>query len=427
MSKTLAPSKEDWSTYQKEMQAIITAVQMWRSYLLGQKFHIYTDHQSLRNLLEQRVSTPDQHKWVSKLLGYDYEIHYRPGPSNVVADGLSWLSGGEVLATVTGPLPQFWDALRALTDTDIYLQGCRDTVVSEVPGHYSFRQGLVFFRGCIVLPPGSSMVTTVLQEYHDSPFGGHSGVERTLRRIQAQFYWPRMSQDVKDCVASCDTCQRVKASHLRPAGLLQPLPVPERVWEDISMDFIIGLPPFGGKTVLFVVVDRLTKYAHFMALAHPYTTQAVAEQFVSRVVQHHGFLRFIVSDRDSVFLSHFLQEVFTMAQTTLRMSSAYQPQTDGQMEVVNRYLEQYLRCFAHQQPRWWLALLPWAELWYNSTYHRAIQTTPFEALYGRLPPSLVRYQSGTSQVDTVDRWLETRDEALEQLKANLAAANNKMK
>ncbi|CAL1375333.1 unnamed protein product [Linum trigynum] len=109
------------------------------------------------------------------------------------------------------------------------------------------------------------------------------------------------------------------------------------------------------------------------------------------------------------------------------MISAYHPQTDGQTEVVNHYLEQYLRCFAHQQPRRWLALLPWAELWYNSTYHRAIQMTPLEALYGRPPPSMVRYQSGTSLVDAVDRWPGARDEALEQLKANLATANNKMK
>ncbi|CAL1369565.1 unnamed protein product [Linum trigynum] len=109
------------------------------------------------------------------------------------------------------------------------------------------------------------------------------------------------------------------------------------------------------------------------------------------------------------------------------MSSAHHPQTDGQTEVVNRCLEQYLRCFAHQQPRKWLAMLPWAELWYNSTYHRTIQTTPFEALYGMPPPSLVLYQSGASPVDAVDRWLGARNKALEQLKNNLAAVNNKMK
>ncbi|CAL1383589.1 unnamed protein product [Linum trigynum] len=169
-----------------------------------------------------------------------------------------------------------------------------------------------------------------------------------------------MGKDVRSYVDSCDTCQRVKASQLRPAGLLQPLPIPEQVWEDISMDFIVGLPPLGGKTVLFVVVDRLTKYAHFMALAHPYTAKAVAEQFVLGVVRHHGFQRSIVNDRDSVFLSRFWQEVFSMARTTLRMRSAYHPQTDGQTEVINRHLEQYLRCFAHQHPKNWLAMVLWA-------------------------------------------------------------------
>ncbi|CAL1369803.1 unnamed protein product [Linum trigynum] len=97
-----------------------------------------------------------------------------------------------------------------------------------------------------------------------------------------------MDQDVKDYLASCDTCQRVKAFHLRPTGLLQPLLVRERVWEDINMDFIIELPPSGEKTVLFVVVDRLEKYAHFMALAHPYTARSVAKKLVIGVVRHHG-------------------------------------------------------------------------------------------------------------------------------------------
>ncbi|CAL1383912.1 unnamed protein product [Linum trigynum] len=236
-----------------------------------------------------------------------------------------------------------------------------------------------------------------------------------------------MAQVVKAYVESCNTCQRVKLSHLRPAGLLQPMPVPERVWEDISMDFIVGLPPSGGKTVVFVVVDRLTKYAHFMPLWHPYTAKSVAEQFVLGVVRHHGFPRSIVSDRDPVFLSRFWQEVFAMAHTVLRMSSAYHPQTDGQTEIVNKHLEQYLRCFAHQQPKQWLAMLPWAKLWYNTTYHRAIKMTPFEALYGRPPPTLVQYRGGSSSVDAVDRCLGARDEALEQLQTNLAAANNRMK
>ncbi|CAL1360997.1 unnamed protein product [Linum trigynum] len=179
------------------------------------------------------------------------------------------------------------------------------------------------------------------------------------------------------------------------------------------MDIIVRLPPSGGKTVLLVVVDRLMKYAHFMALSHPYTARTVSEQFVQGVIHHHGFPRSIFSDWDALFLGKLWKEVFALAQTELRMSSGYHPQLDGQTEVVNKHLEQYLRCFAHQQPRSWLAMLPWEELWYTTTYNRSIQMTPFEALYGCAPPTLVRYQSGSSSVDAVDRWLAVRDEVLE--------------
>ena len=135
----------------------------------------------------------------------------------------------------------------------------------------------------------------------------------------------------------------------------------------------------------------------------------------------------IVSDRDLVFINHFWREFFKMSGTQLKMSSAYHPQTDGQTEVVNRCIEQYLRCFTYQQPHKWHSFLPWAEFWYKTTYHTSTGMTPFQALYGRPPPIIPQYHEGLCPVHEVDKNLASRDAPLQQLKSNLLAANNRMK
>ena len=235
-----------------------------------------------------------------------------------------------------------------------------------------------------------------------------------------------MFKRVKEYVAACEVCQRNKNETLSPAGLLQPLPIPCQVWDDISLDFIEGLPPSNGKTTILVVVDRLSKSAHFLALTHPYTAKQVAETFVHGIVKLHGMPQSIISDRDPIFSSHFWREFF-MSGTSLKMSSAYHPQTDGQTEVVNRYIEQYLRCFASQQSRKWHSFLPWAEYWYNTTYHSSTGMTPFQILYGRPPPTIPHYNEGFCPIQEVDKTLASRDAVLRQLKTNLHSANNRMK
>lgn len=198
-------------------------------------------------------------------------------------------------------------------------------------------------------------------------------------------------------------CQRNKSEARSLAGLLQPMPVPSQVWEEISLDFVDGLPPSAGKTTVMVVVDRLTKYAHFMSLTHPYTTKKIAEVFITNIVPLHGIPTAMVSDRDPIFLSNFLKEFFTLQGTQLKMSSTYHPQSNGQTEVVNLCLEQYLRCLCSQHPKTWEQHLPWAEYWYDTTFHQSLGTTPFQALYGRPPPTVIKYLVGASVVDEVDR------------------------
>ncbi|KAE9622106.1 putative nucleotidyltransferase, Ribonuclease H [Lupinus albus] len=193
------------------------------------------------------------------------------------------------------------------------------------------------------------------------------------------------------------------------------------------MDFIGGLPRVKGKDIIYVVVDRLSKYAHFFTLGHPYSAKEVAMVLLKGVVKLHGFPVSIVSDRDPLFLSLFWKELFKLAGTQLRMSTSYHPQTDGQTEVTNRCLETYLKCFVGPKPKQWVDWLHWAEYWFNTNYHASSRMTPFKALYGREPPMLLKAGTIPSKVEEVNQLFHQRDGILEELKANLAKAQNLMK
>lgn len=236
-----------------------------------------------------------------------------------------------------------------------------------------------------------------------------------------------MKRDIKQHVAACDVCQRNKSESVAPPGLLQPLPIPTKIWTDISMDFIDGLPPSEGKTVIFVVVDRLSNYAHFIALSHPYSAAQVALAFMENVFKLHGMPSSIVCDRDVVFTSSFWKELFRLHGTDILMSSAYHPQTDGQTERVNRCIETYLRCFSSTQPKQWKRWLAWGEWSYNTAFHEAIKMTPFEAVYGYSPPSIETYVKGTTNAHHVEQELLTRDRILRLLHGNLSVAQARMK
>ena len=144
-----------------------------------------------------------------------------------------------------------------------------------------------------------------------------------------------MKKDLAEFIEQCDICRRSKSERVPYPGLLQPLPLPVQSWSHISMDFIEGLPKSAGKDVIMVVVDRFTKYAHFIALTHPFDARQIAEVFMKNVHKLHGLPISIVSDRDKIFTSLFWQELFKCLGTKLELSTAYHPQTDGQTERVN--------------------------------------------------------------------------------------------
>jgi len=228
-------------------------------------------------------------------------------------------------------------------------------------------------------------------------------------------------------VQNCQICQQAKTETTFPVGLLQPLPNPIQVWDDIAMDFIIGLPPSQGCTVIMVIVDRLSKFGHFIPMRSDFNNKQVADVFINNVVKLHDIPKSIVSDRDKVFVSSFWKQLWKLQGTTLAMSSAYHPQTDDQSEVLNKTLEMYHRCFSFNNPIQWSKMLPWAQYWYNTSHNSSIGMPPYKALYGQNSPTLIKYQLDEHDSPTVQANLLQRDTILEQVKLSLLRAQNYMK
>lgn len=242
---------------------------------------------------------------------------------------------------------------------------------------------------------------TVLQEFHDTTIGGHVGVARTYHRVASNFCWKGMKKNVYNYVASRQVCQQMKDSHQLPAGVLQPLPIPSMVFEEIAMDFITFFPSSKGMSTIMTVVDRLSKYGHFIVLSSSFPAQSIEEAFVIGIVRLHGPPRFILSDRDLRFLHSFWQELNRLQGTTFAMSTAYHPQRDGKSEALNKCMEKYLRCFVIYALTKWVVILRWAEYCYNSAYQSSVGMTPFRVLYGRDRPTVARYTLGSSASEMI--------------------------
>lgn len=428
----------DWqkllhSTYVRELFAVTQAVAKWRQYLLGAHSTIITDHQSLKLILSQAIHTLERHKYLVKLMGYDFDIQYKPGKTNVVADALSRQFteppslhfSSATLLSFSIPTFSFLTELRAEVATDPYYQNLLN---SSSPHNHQFqlKHGLLFTNNRLCLNPSSPLKSKILFELHNTPVAGHAGVRKTLSRLATSFYWASMAKDVKSYVVNCHVCQQSKYCPVKRSGLLNPLPIPHNIWEDISLDFITGLPISNGFSVILVVVDRSSKYGNFGPLKEGFTAVAVDSLFLELVVKHHSFPKSIVSDRDPIFMSRFWQELFKQSGTSLCMSSAYHPQSDGQTEVLN-CLEQYLRSFVAEHPTKWYKFLLWVELSYNTSLHLAILMSPFEAVFGKPSPSLPSYFVDSSSVEAVDQCLKEREDVLQSLKLNLQKAQLTMK
>ncbi|WVZ70448.1 hypothetical protein U9M48_019118 [Paspalum notatum var. saurae] len=227
-------------------------------------------------------------------------------------------------------------------------------------------QGVLWFKNRLVVPKDMELRKKILDEAHTSMFTMHPDSNKRYQDLKHKFWWTRMKREIARYVSECDVCQRVKADHLKPAGMLQPLSLPAWKWEDIHMDFIVGLP------------HTQRGYDSIW-----YNAQKYAEIYISRIVSLHGVPRTITSDRGSLFVSRFWEQLQTALGTTSIHSSAYHPQTSGQVERVNQILEDMLRAYALTCSTKWDECLPLVEFAYNNSYQKSLEMAHFKALYGR--------------------------------------------
>jgi len=254
----------------------------------------------------------------------------------------------------------------------------------KAEGFREDEQGTLWFEKRLCVPNDPEMRKLIFQEAHDSPYSIHPGNTKMYMDLRERFWWVNMKREIAEYIALCDVCNRVKAEHQKPAGLLQPLPIPDWKWDKIGMDFITGLPKTkSGYDSIWVVVDHLTKVAHFIPVKTTYTSAKLAKIYMSRIVCLHGVPKGIVSDRGTQFTSHFWRQLHESLGTRLEFSTTFHPQTDGQTERVNQILEDMLRACALDHGSSWDENLPYAEFSYNNSYQSSIEMSPFEVLYGR--------------------------------------------
>ncbi|KAF7126621.1 hypothetical protein RHSIM_Rhsim11G0093400 [Rhododendron simsii] len=313
----------------------------------------------------QRITTPMQQKWLPKMMGFDYEIVYRSGKSNVAADALSRMVEN------TDPISENQGSLTALTvvlcnwvkelqlswENDPALQTIITDLQQDPTSHplFVWQHQMLYYKSRLVVGKDDQFRLKLIQEHHASPTGGHSGGERSYYRLKQAFYWKGMK-----------------------------------------------------RAVLKVVAE-------------------FAQAFLDNVFKLHGMPRSIVSDRDTIFTSSFWQELFRLQGTSLNLSTSYHPQSDGQTEVVNRCLENYLRCLTGDRPKVWVHWLPLAEWWYNTTFHISTGITPYEALYGQSPPDYRHYTPGGTTIAAADGLLKDRETVLKLLKEHLISSQHRMK
>ena len=386
LSRKMNDHERNYPVHEQELLAIVHALREWRHYLLGSKFTVITDHRSLQYLATQDKLSARQTRWSEFLQQFDYEIKYRPGKENDVADGLSRRPDHQIAALNKSSIiisTELLDTIKAEYQNDKVTR----KILEKGHKEYSVRDGVIYTSdNRLYIPLNESVKLQLMKEYHDTEINGHLGEFKTLERLSRQYYWPNMRKAVQQYISQCHSCQMNKASSQLPIGLLQSLDIPGKRWETVSMDLITQLPVTkSGNDAIVVFVDKFTKMVHCVATTTTCTADEIARIFFDSVVRLHGIPKYIVSDRDPRFTSKFWQQLWKLCNTQLKMSTAYHPQTDGQTERANRTLEDILRHYVSNKQDDWDEHLTAAEIAVNSGVQASTGFTPYYLNYGDHP------------------------------------------
>ncbi|KAI3797676.1 hypothetical protein L1987_32938 [Smallanthus sonchifolius] len=426
-SRQLKIHEKNYTTHDLELGAVIFALKIWRHYLYGTKCVVFTDHKSLQHIFNQKELNMRQRRWVELLNDYDCEIRYHPGKANVVADALSrkehvMLQSVKIHSDIQVRILAAKHV--SVTEGNMYMEmSCGAEFQLETKTN-----GLLYFLDRIWVPDRDDLRAFIMTEAHKSRYSIHPGADKMYQNLRSQYWWPGMKKDIALFVAKCLTCSKVKAEHQRPSGLLEQPEIPLWKWENLAMDFITKLPrTSSGYDSIWVIIDRLTKSAHFLPIREDYKVEKLARIYIDEIVSRHGVPLNIISDRDARFTSRFWQSLQKALGTRLDLSTAYHPQTDGQTERTIQTLEDMLRACVIDFGGNWDSHLTLIEFSYNNSYHTSIDMAPFEALYGRKCRSPICWNEiGEAQITGPELIQETSDKII-QIRDNIRVARSRQK
>jgi hypothetical protein len=372
-SRQLRKHEEKYPTHDLELAVVVHALKIWRHYIIDKRCEVYSDHKSLKYIFTHPDFILRQQRWLELIKDYDLGINYHPSKANVVVDALSRRSHVNMLTT-RELLPEFCKEFEKLSlgwvsntevitmevdstlkqDTrkgqleDAKIQEIKEQIKEEkAPGFSVDEQGTLWYKKHLCVPDVKEIRELILPKAHDSAYSIHPKSTKMYHDLKRRYWWYGMKRAVAEYVALCDNWQRVKAEQQRPVGLLQPLKIPQWKWEEMSMDFIVGLPTTqSGYDFIWVIIDRFLKVVHFIPVKTTYKGSKLAELYIARIVCLHGVPKKIVSDRGTQFTSRFWEKLREAMDTKLNFSSAYHPQTVGETERVNQILEGMLRACA---------------------------------------------------------------------------------
>ena len=457
-SRTFTAPELNYDTHDKELLAIFEAFRVWRHFLEGSgiPIDVVTDHKNLEYFSTTKVLTRRQARWSEYLSQFNLVIRFRPGKLGTKPDSLTrrWdvypKGGNSDYATVNPnnfrPVFTQEQLSVSLRATDLLVPVLRASVImdqeqlnsdilsalSEDPVYLAHQKepqanwsvtsdGFLRHDKLIYIPDINDLRLRVLRYTHDHILAGHPGQNKTVELIRREYTWPGLREFVKKYCKSCTTCMRAKPQRHKPYGLLKQLPIPERPWNSISMDFIETLPTSSGCDSILVIVDRLSKQSIFVPTTIHCTSEDLAQIFIMHVFSKHGVPEHVTSDRGSEFVSRFFRSLGKALDMKLHFTSGYHPEGDGQTERTNQTLEQYLRIFCNYQQDNWHTLLPLAEFAYNNAPSATTGVSPFFANKGYHPNLTVHPERDLASARAKDLVVDL-DELHQQLRKSIAEA-----